>query len=128
MTNLVTVESINAVVDTDAGIIVGLAPSGINDTSYIPVMSTPGYYASFSTSALTNNQLGKVLLPTNSSQTATINAGLVDGFWCAFNNNVTFSAGVGVTITDKRTTGAGNPTCTVVNTGVDTYEIWGTKP
>lgn len=35
MVNLVTVESLNAVVDTDASVIVALTPAGINDPTYL---------------------------------------------------------------------------------------------
>lgn len=40
MVNLVTVESINAVVDTDASKIIALTPAGINDPTYIPSLTT----------------------------------------------------------------------------------------
>lgn len=81
----------------------------------------------FSSRSLTDADNGKVLLPSDASQTATINSDLLIGFGCAFNNNVTIAAGSGVTITDKRTTGATNPTCAIVNVGTNTYEVWGSK-
>lgn len=82
---------------------------------------------SFATRTLRNTDCDRVLIPSDNAQTATIPSGLVLGFGCAFNNNITISAGSGVTLTDKRSTGATNPTCAIVCTGTNTYEVWGSK-
>lgn len=82
---------------------------------------------SFSTRTLHNRDNEKTLLPIDASQTATIPVTLAEGFGCAFNNNVTIAVDSGVTITDKRTTGATNPTCAIINVGNNIYEIWGSK-
>ena len=82
---------------------------------------------SFSTRTLANRDNERTLIPSDASQTATIPKGLNEGFGCAFNNNVTISAASGVTLTDKRVSGATNPTCAIVNIANDTYEIWGSK-
>ena len=62
-----------------------------------------------------------------SAQTATVNASMPVGFGVAFKGAISFTAGSGVTITDVRTTGAANPWCALTQTGVDTYDVVGTK-
>lgn len=86
-----------------------------------------GIPTSFSTRILTNSDNGLTLLPSDSSQTATVPVGLAEGFGCAFNSNLTVSAASGVTVTDKRVSGATNPICAIINVGNDTYEVWGSK-
>jgi hypothetical protein len=81
----------------------------------------------FTTRTLRRADNERTFLPTDTSQTATIPTNLPEGFSCAFNSNVTIAAASGVTVTDKRTTGATNPTCAVINTGTNTYEVWGSK-
>lgn len=82
---------------------------------------------SFSTRTLRRADNERTFLPSDASQMATVPTNLPEGFSCAFNNNVTISATSGVTITDKRTTGATSPTCALINTGNNTYEVWGSK-
>ena len=70
--------------------------------------------------------------PTPVNCAVTVNAGLIAGFGQGFTGAgvVSFVAGAGVTFPadyDKRTTGATNPVCSLVNIGTNTYEIWGTK-
>lgn len=62
-----------------------------------------------------------------SAQTATVNASMPVGFGLAFKGAISFTAGSGVTISDVRTTGAANPWCALTQTGVDTYDVVGTK-
>lgn len=70
--------------------------------------------------------------PTPVNCAVTVNAGLIAGFGQGFSGAgvVSFVAGAGVTFPadyDKRTAGATNPVCSLVNIGLNTYEIWGTK-
>ena len=70
--------------------------------------------------------------PTPVDCAVTVNAGLIAGFGQGFSGAgvVSFVAGAGVTFPadyDKRTEGATNPVCSLVNIGLNTYEIWGTK-
>lgn len=70
--------------------------------------------------------------PTPVDCAVTVNTGLLAGFGQGFTGAgvVSFVAGAGVTFPadyDKRTAGAANPVCSLVNIGLNTYEIWGTK-
>lgn len=62
-----------------------------------------------------------------SAQVVTVNAAMPIGFGAAFKGAVSFTAGSGVTVTDVRTTGSANPWCALTQTGVDSYDIVGTK-
>lgn len=81
----------------------------------------------FTTRTLRRGDNERTFLPTDASQTATVPNTLPEGFGCAFNNNVTITAGSGVTVNDKRTTGATYPVCALVNVGNNLYEVWGSK-
>jgi hypothetical protein len=59
------------------------------------------------------------------AQTATVNAGMVAAFGCAFKGPVSFAGSA--TVTDVRTTGATNPWCALVQTGANTYDVVGSK-
>lgn len=80
---------------------------------------------SFSSRALNYTDDNKVLVPVDASQTATINTGLPEGFGCSFNKMIAFNGTA--TVTDKRTSGAANPFCTLVNVGLDQYDVIGGK-
>lgn len=74
--------------------------------------------------ALTAADNGKNLICTG-SLTFTVNTGLPGFFGCAFKGTVAFNGTA--TVSDVRTTGATNPWCSLVRTGVDTYDIVGSK-
>ena len=65
--------------------------------------------------------------PTPVNCTVTVNTGLIAGFGQGFTGAGVVSFAGTATVTDKRTTGATNPVCSLVNIGTNTYEIWGTK-
>ena len=65
--------------------------------------------------------------PTPVNCAVTVNTGLPSGFGQGFSGAGVVSFTGTATITDKRTTGATNPVCSLVNVGTNTYEIWGTK-
>lgn len=79
----------------------------------------------FTSRALTNADNGKTIVPTNGSQTITVDGGLKSGFQAFVNNNATVDGAA--TIVDKRVSGAANPTFAIVNTGVDVYDLIGGK-
>lgn len=60
-----------------------------------------------------------------SAQVATVNIGRVAGFVPFFKGPISFNGTA--TVTDVRTTGAANPWCALTQTGVDTYDVVGTK-
>lgn len=60
-----------------------------------------------------------------SAQTATVNTGLPANFGCSFKGVISFDGTA--TVNDVRTTGATNPWCALVRTGVDTYDAVGGK-
>lgn len=59
----------------------------------------------------------------------TVHSGAVAGFGFGVSGAgiVTFTGASGVTVTDKRTSGAANPVCALVQLGANAYEVWGTK-
>lgn len=65
--------------------------------------------------------------PTPVNCVVTVNTGLPTGFGQGFSGAGVVSFAGTATVTDKRTTGATNPVCSLVNIGTNTYEIWGTK-
>jgi len=65
--------------------------------------------------------------PTPVNVAVTVNTGLPAGFGQGFSGAGVVSFTGTATVTDKRTTGATNPVCSLVNIGTNTYEIWGTK-
>ena len=65
--------------------------------------------------------------PTPVNCAVTVNTGLPAGFGQGFSGAGVVSSTGTATITDKRTAGAANPVCSLVNIGTNTYEIWGTK-
>ena len=65
--------------------------------------------------------------PTPVNCAVTVNTGLIAGFGQGFSGAGVVSFTGTATVTDKRTSGAANPVCSLVNTGTNTYEIWGTK-
>jgi len=65
--------------------------------------------------------------PTPVNCAVTVNTGLPAGFGQGFSGAGVVSFTGTATVTDKRTTGATNPVCSLVNIGTNTYEIWGTK-
>lgn len=80
----------------------------------------------FTTRTLTAADNGLTLI-CSSSQTVTVNTGMAAGFGMVFKGTISFTAGSGVTITDVRTTGSANPWCALMQTGVNTYDVVGTK-
>ncbi len=74
--------------------------------------------------ALTNADNGKNLICTG-SLTFTVNTGLQTDFGCSFKGTVAFAGTA--TVTDVRTTGATNPWCALCATGVNTYDVVGSK-
>lgn len=90
------------------------------------VAGTASPYA-FTTRALDETDNGQTRICA-SAQTATVNASMPVGFGVAFKGAISFTAGAGVTIDDSlRTSGAAKPWCALVQTGVDTYDVVGTK-
>lgn len=65
--------------------------------------------------------------PTPVNVAVTVNTGLIAGFGQGFSGAGVVSFTGTATVTDKRTSGAANPVCSLVNIGLNTYEIWGTK-
>lgn len=64
-----------------------------------------------------------------STATATVPKGMPPNFGCGFRGAgvLTVAAGTGVTVNDVRSSGATNPWCALVQVGVDTYDVTGTK-
>lgn len=65
--------------------------------------------------------------PTPVNCAVTVNTGLIAGFGQGFSGAGVVSFTGTATVTDKRTSGAANPVCSLVNIGTNTYEAWGTK-
>ena len=65
--------------------------------------------------------------PTPVNVAVTVNTGLIAGFGQGFSGAGVVSFTGTATVADKRTPGAANPVCSLVNIGLNTYEIWGTK-
>jgi len=65
--------------------------------------------------------------PTPVNCAVTVNTGLIAGFGQGFTGAGVVSFTGTATVTDKRTSGAANPVCSLVNIGTNTYEAWGTK-
>jgi hypothetical protein len=82
--------------------------------------------ATFTTRALLGSDNGRVLVCAT-AQTATVDAGLPVAFSASFKGSILFTAGVGVTINDFRTPGAVHLWCSMVNTGLDEYDLIGGK-
>jgi hypothetical protein len=59
----------------------------------------------------------------------TVHSGAVAGFGFGVSGAgvVTFAGASGVTVSDKRTSGATNPVCALVQVGANAYEVWGSK-
>lgn len=72
-----------------------------------------------------NNQV----IPTTGASVITVNTGLLpaQGFGCAFVGAGVVTFAGSATVTDKRTTGATNPACSLVPTGTDAYSVIGSK-
>ncbi len=75
---------------------------------------------------LTAEDDGKVFVASTSFSVA-VDAGMPVGFGSAFKGVVSFTANGGVTLTDLRSVEASGFWCALVNTGVNTYDIIGTK-
>lgn len=82
--------------------------------------------SAFTTRALADADNGMVLV-TTSAQTATVNAGMANGYGVAVKGQISFVAGSGVTINDLRSTGAANPWCALTQIAANTYDIVGSK-
>lgn len=69
------------------------------------------------------------LLPCPQARTFTVNAGMPPDFapGAIGAGVVTWAAGAGVTVVDNRTTGATNPSCSLVQIGKDSYVVIGSK-
>lgn len=65
----------------------------------------------------------------SSAVTVTVHSGAKTGFgfYISGAGAVTFADASGVTVTDKRTTGATNPSCALVQIGTNAYEVIGAK-
>jgi hypothetical protein len=111
----------------NAGDFISLTKTATANTFIVSISLQAQSPNPFTSRALTNADNDKTLVPSNASQTVTINTGLMVGFSAYVNNNATVTAGAGVTLTDKRTSGATNPTFAIVNTGANTYELIGSK-
>jgi hypothetical protein len=83
-----------------------------------------GVPSAFTSRALANTDNGQTLICAT-SQTATVNTGLISGFGCAFKGTIAFTGSA--TVADVRTTGATNPWCALVQTGTNTYDAVGSK-
>lgn len=112
-------ENVKSQVDPVTGGVGIIGPEGKQ------IGGTASPYA-FTTRALAEADNGQTRICA-SAQTATVNASMPVGFGVAFKGAISFTAGAGVTITDVRTTGAANPWCALVQTGVDTYDVVGAK-
>lgn len=66
---------------------------------------------------------------TASAITVTVHSGAKSGFgfYLSGAGAATFAGAGGVTVTDKRTTGAANPVCALVQVGTNLYEVIGSK-
>jgi hypothetical protein len=73
---------------------------------------------------LVNEDNGKNLICTG-TRIFTVNTGLQSGFGCSFKGTVSFTGTA--TVTDVRTTGATNPWCALCATGINTYDVVGSK-
>lgn len=69
------------------------------------------------------------IFTTASAATVTVHSGAKTsfGFYISGAGAVTFAGASGVTVTDKRTTGATNPSCALVQIGTNAYEVIGSK-
>ena len=65
--------------------------------------------------------------PTPVDCAITVNTGLIAGFGQGFSGAGVVSFTGTATVADKRTPGATDPVCSLVNIGTNTYEAWGTK-
>lgn len=96
----------NALAGPDGRVVIGGAPSA------------------FASRALTVDDDSEVLVCAT-SQTATVNTGLPTDFGCTFSGPVSFAGTA--TVTDKRSAGDADPTCSLVQTGANAYKAIGTK-
>lgn len=78
----------------------------------------------FASRALVAEDNGMVLTCAT-AQTATVNAGMAQGFGAAFRGAISFVAGSGVTLNDIRQTGFASPWCALVQTGLNQYDVIG---
>lgn len=90
----------------------------------VPIGGSLGVPFAFTSRALTDSDNGDNLI-CSTSQTATVNTGLISGFGCAFKGAISFNGTA--TVTDVRTTGASNPWCALMQTGANTYDVVGSK-
>lgn len=65
--------------------------------------------------------------PTPVNVTVTVNTGLPSGFGLGFTGAGVVSFAGTAAVADKRTPGATNPVCGLINVGGNAYEAWGTK-
>lgn len=82
----------------------------------------------FTTRKLTKNDNGKNLVPSNSSQEATVQGGMPSGFgfYCADTMSVVFEFPATLR-KDKRVSGSPDPSFSVVAVGVNLYDLVGSK-
>ena len=83
----------------------------------------PGIPSAFTTRSLTGTDNGNLLV-CGSAQVATVPTGMVSGFGCAFDGDISFT---GATCTDVRSTVAANPWCALVNVNTNVYKVLGGK-
>lgn len=97
-----------------------------NGTSWqVPATSaSAGAPAAFTSRTLVALDDGAVLVAAT-AQTATVNTGLPGGFGCTFSGPVSFAGTA--TVTDKRTSGDADPTCSLVQVAPNAYKAMGTK-
>lgn len=88
------------------------------------VTTGPGVPSNFTSRSLNSADDGANLICAT-AQVATVNTGLPAGFGCAFKGIVTFAGTA--TVTDVRTTGATDPWCGLTQTGINTYDVVGSK-
>lgn len=86
-------------------------------------ITTIGTTGNQTLTAAQNNQV----IPTSGASVITVNTGLGVGFGCAFVGAGVVTFAGSATVTDKRTTGATNPACSLVPTGTDVYSVIGSK-
>lgn len=84
-----------------------------------------GTPSAFESRALTNADNGNTLVPSNTSQTVTLNTGLIAGFGCFVANHAVVDGTA--SITDRRATVTVNPSFAIVQVGVDAYHLIGSK-
>lgn len=126
MVNLVTVESLNAVVDTDAGVIIALTPAGINDPTYLA--GNASVVTLTASRNLASSDDGNTLVYAGSSDiTLTTPSGLSATFYCtviqAGQGKVNVVAGSGVTQANIGLTQGANTFLTVQAIATNSFAI-----